>query len=368
MVASSCVEQDPVGIKSVHVKSSFVSTDPFFVAWSASFVSSPIQTQWWGGTDSREYRQYTGGTADAGLLAFATANPGRLYVAGDEPDQACTSPYNYAGSYHDFVAAIRGADPTARFSPAGFGDPNSNCCPPGPRTSCWDQMHSTGYAQQVYDNYTARYGVAPPVDEWRFHDWGNWCNDDVGCWYSHVSGEAAWSVSHGANMVLGSWGFIGWDTNYTNTPLYLSEIKQAMALLLNDTRINQAAWWSYENTGYAHYLKNPDGTLRQEGQQYTIVLPTDIPSSVTLVGSAGGHAKLQWTNPFAGWQTEAEFWVQPGGVGSYVYSNTDLVAPGATQTPVDAFTLGDRVKGRARYYNRLGAGPWSAFSNVVLMH
>src|SRR4029077_2039398 len=121
-------------------------------------------------------------------------------------------------------------------------------------------------------------------------------------------------------------------------------------------------------TGYAHFLKNSDGTLTQEGTQYATVLPTDVQSSLTLVGSAGAHGKLQWANPFAGWSTEAEFWRQPGGVGSYVYSNTNYVTPGGTQTPVNAYTAGDRLKGRTRYYNRLGVGPWSAFSNIVLMH
>jgi hypothetical protein len=304
-------------------------------------------------------------------LDFAAANPGKLYINGDEPDTqpvGCISPYDYAGTYHDFVASIRSYDPTARFSPAGFSEPNDGCCPVPPG-ECRTMMHSTGYAEQFYNSYYARYGVVPPVDEWRFHDFGNNEIGDVNTWWTNIESYAAWSVFHGANMVLGSWGFLGWDPNRTNMPLFLAQMRQAMGLLLSDTRINQAAWWSYSQlvAGLPHYLKNPDGTLTQEGQQYATIIPVDTPN-VIMVGSSGGHARLRWTN-LPGWGVEAEFWVQyAGGSQDFVYNNTNLVAPGGITTPVNAFNIGDRVEGRARYSNRFGAGPWSAFSNIVLMH
>ena len=72
------------------------------------------------------------------------------------------------------------------------------------------------------------------------------------------------------------------------------------------------------------------------------------------------------SNTSSAWGIEAEFWVETGG--SFVYNNTDLVAAGGTATPVEAFTFGDRVEGRARYYSGNGVGPWSAFSNIVFMH
>jgi hypothetical protein len=372
-ISAGCAEHNPVGLTPV-VRKDVIGglSNTFFVGWASSYSDNPIHTQPNSGPDSRQYRQYIAYGASQGTLDFAAANPGKLYINGDEPDTqpACISPYDYAGSYHDFVAAIRSYDPSAQFSPAGFSESNQDCCPPG-GSPCPDK-HSTNYAQQFYDSYVTRYGIAPPVSEWRFHDFGDWLiAGDVTGWWSRVSGLASWSVAHGANMALGSWGFLGW--NQVNFPSYtlssfLGDMKQAMALVLNDTRINQAAWWSLQNTGYWHFLQNSDGTLTQEGTQYATVLPTDNQGSVTLVGSAGAHAKLQWTNPFAGWSTEAEFWRQPGGQGSYVYNNTNYVSPGGTQTPANAYTSGDRIEGRVRYYNRLGAGPWSAFSNTVLMH
>src|SRR6185295_3344085 len=91
------------------------------------------------------------------------------YINGDEPDQYCIPPYEYAGIYRAFVLAVRSADPAARVSPAGFAEPNGKCCPPDDAV-CAANMHSISYAQAFYDAHIQRFGMAPPVDEWRFHD------------------------------------------------------------------------------------------------------------------------------------------------------------------------------------------------------
>jgi hypothetical protein len=316
--------------------------------------------------DTRQDRQYAGLTADQSVLSFASANPGRLYINGDEPDQSCIASSDYAVIYHDFVAAVRGADPTARFSPAGFSEPNHYCCPDPGVEPCISSMHSISYADQFYNAYVQRYGVAPPVNEWRFHDFGvSFAIGDVSGWWSRVDSEAAWSVSHGANMVLGSWGFIGWSEPASALQEHL---KQVIGRLMNDKRINGAAYWSYEPwVNSPHYLVNGDGSLTPEGQTYVNPL-TDIPTGVKIVGSANGHAKLRWSNTTSAWAAEAEFWVQAPGSNSFVYHNTELVAgPGAKQTPVVAFNIGDSVKARVRYYNVYDQAAWSPFSNAVLM-
>jgi hypothetical protein len=107
---------------------SSVPFNRFFIAWSQSYGSGPIQTQEFA-IDSRQDRQWADFVAHPPVLSFASANPGRLYINGDEPDQYCLAPEDYAVMYHDFVEAIRGADPTARVSPAGFAEPNDRCCP-----------------------------------------------------------------------------------------------------------------------------------------------------------------------------------------------------------------------------------------------
>lgn len=303
----------------------------FFVAWTYSipFQTNPIQPQV-ETLEPAEYREYTSG-ASSDVLSFAAANPGHLYIDGDEPDQSCTSPAAYAASYHDFVAAIRSADATAHFSPAGFAEPNDACCPPA--TSCHSDMHSIGYAQQFYDAYVGDYGIAPPVDEWRFHDFGLDFNGDLPSWWSRVQSEAAWSVSHGANMVLGSWGFLWWTVDQ---PTFLSDMRQAMDLLENDSRINQAAWWSYENTGTSHYLQNSDGTLTAEGNQYTQD-PGVLSASISGPTRLAPGVACQWTASVSGGAAPLAYsWTVNGSVidtsNPFSYTNTG-----------SSFTLGLQV-------------------------
>ncbi len=368
VIVSGCADQQPTGPKLPGVARNYnVAFNKFFTAWHRSYSSSPIQTQTFA-LDTRQNRQWANLWADQSVLSFASANPGRLYINADEPDQWCIAPYEYAGIYHDFVAAVRGADPTARVSPAGFAEPNHHCCPPPDDvpTPCWSSMHSIGYADQFYNAYVQRYGVAPPVNEWRFHDFGlTFAVGDLDGWWQRVNNEAAWSVSHGANMVLGAWGLLGWNEPAS---AYQEHLKRAMGRLMNDTRINEAVYWAYESwAGEAHFLVNGDGSLTPEGQTYANPL-TDIPTGVTIVDSASGHAKLEWSNTTSAWAAEAEFWVRAPGSNPFVYNKTERVAgPGATQTPLDVFNVGDSVKGRVRYYNVYGQAAWSSFSNAVLM-
>jgi hypothetical protein len=311
-------------------------------------------------------RQFVNWYTDAATLAFARANPGRLYILGDEPDQYCTSPSDYAGMYHEFVVSIRGADPTARLSPAGFSEPNGHCCP-DPEVRC-SNIHGIAYAQNFYDAYVQRFGAAPPVDEWRFHDFGVVFDaGDLNGWWARIDAEASWSVAHGANMVLGGWGFHGWPAKESSA-LFQEHLKQAMGRLINDKRINGAAYWSYEPwVESPRPLANADGSLTTEGQTYANPL-SDVPVDLTMSGSSNGGAKLRWRNTTSAWSAEVEFWIQPAGSGTFVYQKTEYVtSAGANQTPRASFNNGDVVKARVRYYNALGQAAWSPFSSAVSM-
>lgn len=367
LIVPGCADQQPTSPKPTRIgRAANVSFNRFFLAWSQNYSASPIQTQLFA-LDTRQDRQFAGVSADDGLLAFAMANPGRLYINSDEPDQWCITPSEYADIYHDFVAALRRADPTARVSPAGFAEPNWHCCPPPDDVPapCWSNIHSINYAEQFYNAYLNKYGVAPPVNEWRFHDFGlAFVAGDLDGWWARIDKEATWSVAHGANMVLGAWGFSGWREP---APVYQEHLKQAMNRLINDPRINSAVYWSNEQWGENHWLANPDGSLTAEGQTYANPL-TDIPTDVTAVSPAEGQVKLQWTNTTSAWAAEAEFWVRSKGASSFTYKNTEMVAgPGGTQTPADVFAAGDSVKGRVRYTNAFGQAAWSSFSDPVYM-
>ena len=297
-------------------------------------------------------------------MDFARANPGRLYIHGDEPDQWCFDPYEYAGMYHAFVTQVRGADPTARVSPAGFAEPNGRCCPEEAVAPCWTLKHSISYAEQFWDAYIRRFGVPPRVDEWRFHDFGVvFGAGDMDGWWARVDRAAAWSVLHGAKMVLGGWGFHGWREPI---PVFQEHMKQAMYRISNDSRITGAVYWSYEPWEESpRPLVYDDGSLTPEGQTYANPM-TDVPTGLKIVGSANGLAKLRWSNTTSAWGAEVEFWVQAPGSSSFVYQKTEQVAsPGASQTPFVAVNVGNNVKARVRYYNAFGQAAWSSFSNTV---
>jgi hypothetical protein len=370
LIVSGCTEQQITEPRVVSIpavaRTQSVPFNKFFTAWSQSYSSSPIETQIFD-IDVRQDRQYSDIYANERLLAFARANPGRLYLHGDEPDQYCISPYDYAGMFHDFVALVRGADATARFAPGGFAEPNYYCCPPPGEEPCMSTVHSVGYADQFYNAYIQRYGVKPPVAEWRFHDFGlSFASGDVNGWWSRVDKEAAWAVAHGAPMVLGGWGFFGWSEP---APLFQEHLKQAMGRLMNDARIIGAVYWTREKWGAytTHYLVDADGSLTPAGQTFVNPL-TDIPTGLKIVGSANGQAKLRWSNTTSAWAAEVEFWVQSSGSNSFVYQTTERVAgPGASQTAFVTLKVGDRVKARVRYYNVYGQAPWSQFSNTVLL-
>lgn len=367
VVISACADQQPTGPSKLprvaQVKSA--SFNKFFVAWSQSYIPGAIQTQIFE-VDTRQERQYAAFEVHQNVLSFAKANPGRLYINGDEPDQYCISPALYADVYRDFVVAVRSADPTARVSPAGFAEPNEKCCPDPADRACQERMHSLNYANEFYNAYVQRYKVAPPVNEWRFHDFGlSYAAGDMNGWWSRIDKYAAWSVARGANMVLGAWGFLGWRES---VPEYQEHMKQAMGRLMSDKRINGAAYWSYKPwVDSPRFLVNADGSLTAEGQTFANPL-TDIPTGVKIVGSANGNAKLRWNNTTSAWGAETEFWVQAPGSSSFVYHKTELVPDlGADQTPSVAVNAGGSVKARVRYHNVYGQGAWSPFSNTVLL-
>lgn len=93
---------------------------------------------------------------------------------------------------------------------------------------------------------------------------------------------AAWSVAHGAPMVLGSWGFLAWGLPRTE---FHAAVEEAAALLRNDSRIVEASWWSYEQLyGGARYLANADGSLTPEGHTYAKIAGAGNTLSVSVAG------------------------------------------------------------------------------------
>jgi hypothetical protein len=229
---------------------------------------------------------------------------------------------------------------------------------------CWYAVHSIGFADAFYNAYRQRYGSPPPVNEWRFHDFGlRYVQGDMNGWWGRIDQLASWSVAHGANMVLGAWGFHGWREG---PGPYQEHLKQAMGRILNDPRINGAVYWSYESwAGELHYLANSDGSLTPEGVTYANPL-TDAPNSIVVYETPASGAKAMWYNPTAAWGVEVEYWVQNPGTESFTLNKTERIGgPGAAEASLTVFRNGTVVKTRARYYNVYAQGGWSNFSAPV---
>ena len=91
------------------------------------------------------------------LGAIVDANPGGLWVVGNEPDrkwQGDICPQQYADAYHAVYDFIKGRDPTAQIAVSGL------------------VLVSPGrlqYLDIVWDTYVKKYGTAMPVDVWTMH-------------------------------------------------------------------------------------------------------------------------------------------------------------------------------------------------------
>ncbi len=101
------------------------------------------------------YRAYPTGAA---LQAVAAANPGAIWLIGNEPDrryyQDSLTPEVYARAYHDLYHEIKAADPTARAAAGGIVQPTPL---------------RLQYLDRVLRSYLAQYGVPMPVDVWNIH-------------------------------------------------------------------------------------------------------------------------------------------------------------------------------------------------------
>jgi hypothetical protein len=92
------------------------------------------------------------------LAAIARANPGSLWLVGNEPDvkwQDSVEPAAYARLYHQAYTAIKGADPTARVAIGGVSQPTPL------------RMR---YLEAVLAAYREQFGAAMPVDVWNVHN------------------------------------------------------------------------------------------------------------------------------------------------------------------------------------------------------
>jgi hypothetical protein len=91
------------------------------------------------------------------ITATARANPGSLWLIGNEPDvllQDNVTPEQYAPTYHKLYTAIKAIDPRAQIAVGGVGQPTPL---------------RLAYLEQVLQVYRDLYGTKMPVDVWNVH-------------------------------------------------------------------------------------------------------------------------------------------------------------------------------------------------------
>jgi len=109
----------------------------------------------YGEGEDGKYGYLPSGTDLANIIA---ANPGALWLIGNEPDRIVLQddvlPQHYARLYHDAYTFIKGLDPTARVSAGGIVQPTPL------------RME---YLDIVLDTYISLYGEPLPTDAWNIH-------------------------------------------------------------------------------------------------------------------------------------------------------------------------------------------------------
>src|SRR5579859_3553935 len=124
------------------------------------------------------------------LVDNLRANPGALWIIGNEPDSVydCSPimPDLYAELYHEFFTFIRSADPTAKIAIGGIVQPSPL---------------RLAYLDEVLNHYQAIYGQPLPTDLWNIHLYA----------FQEVAGLA------GAGVPPGSASQTGWTYNWAQT-------------------------------------------------------------------------------------------------------------------------------------------------------
>jgi hypothetical protein len=91
------------------------------------------------------------------IQAAARANPGSLWLIGNEPDvawQGNTTPEQYAATYGLLYPAIKEADPTAQVAIGGVSQPTPL---------------RIEYLERILAAYEAQFGAPMPIDVWNVH-------------------------------------------------------------------------------------------------------------------------------------------------------------------------------------------------------
>ena len=224
-------------------------------------------------------------TSDAGfypdaatIRAAASANPGSIWLIGNEPDviwQNNTKPERYAELYHELYYLLKSADPTCRVAIGGVTQPTPL---------------RLAYLDQVLFTYRARFEEPMPVDIWNVHNFvlreerASWGvdippgikaavgilyeiedNDDMDAFRNQILAFRHWMAEHGQRdrpLVVSEYGIpmppeYGFDEArvqeflYATFDYFLTATDDAVGYPEDDNRLVQWwAWYSLADTTY----------------------------------------------------------------------------------------------------------------------
>jgi hypothetical protein len=138
--------------------------------WYLNWGADP-EPEWPEGMEFAQMVRVRGGSASPSgqdLERIARANPGSLWLVGNEPDvlaQDGLEPAEYARIYHDVYTLLKSADPSCQVAIGGVTQPTPL---------------RLQYLDMVLDAYTALYGQTIPVDVWNVH--GFILREERGSW------------------------------------------------------------------------------------------------------------------------------------------------------------------------------------------
>lgn len=199
------------------------------------------------------------------IAAIARANPGSLWLIGNEPDvkwQDNVEPVVYARLYHEAYTAIKGADPTAQVAIGGVSQPT-----PLRRR----------YLDAVLAAYREQFGAEMPVDVWNVHNFllreerGSWgvdippgLSDDRGMLYEI---EDSGNLEAFRQQV---WDFRRWMAarGYGGWPLIVSEYGIPMP---EDYGFPQERVVAFLRGTFAFFLTAADPALGDPADGYRLV-------------------------------------------------------------------------------------------------
>lgn len=221
-----------------------------------------------GGIDYAQLVYVESGAIGASLYSlteYAAANPGSLWLVGNEPEsdlQGRNTPEQYARAYRAVYLAIKAGDSTAQVAAGGVVQPT-------PLRLMW--------LDQVLASYQQLYGSAMPVDVWNIHAYilqevqGSWGagipvglsategmlydlqeNDSMAIFRQHILNFRTWMKQHGQQ----------------NKPLIISEYGVLMPPEHGFTpeRVNEFMWNSFD-----YLLSAKDSALGCAADEYRLV-------------------------------------------------------------------------------------------------